>query len=85
MNPHFNRRTALHAAALGAAALGAALLLPLAAQAQANYPDKPIKFVVPYPPGGGTDVECAVGADGERAHRHAGQLRGSALASGRWR
>ena len=60
MNPHFNRRTALHAAAVGAAALGAALLLPLTAQAQANYPDKPIKFVVPYPPGGGTDVVARI-------------------------
>jgi len=60
MNPHFNRRTALQAAAMGAATLGAALLLPLAAQAQANYPDKPIKFVVPYPPGGGTDVVARI-------------------------
>ena len=34
----------------------AALLGPSLASAQAPYPDKPIRFVVPYPPGGGTDV-----------------------------
>lgn len=35
----------------------AAALVPFAARAQARaYPDKPIRFLVPYPPGGGTDV-----------------------------
>jgi tripartite-type tricarboxylate transporter receptor subunit TctC len=52
--PHDRRRAWL---AIGAIAALAAL--PFAAppaSAQAAYPDKPIRFIVPYPPGGGTDV-----------------------------
>jgi len=37
--------------------LGTMLLaMGLACGAHAAYPDKPIRFIVPYPPGGGTDV-----------------------------
>jgi tripartite-type tricarboxylate transporter receptor subunit TctC len=33
-----------------------ALLLPLIAAAQEPYPAKPIRFILPFPPGGGTDL-----------------------------
>lgn len=39
-----------------AATLIAALPLAAALPALAAYPERPIRFVVPYPPGGGTDV-----------------------------
>jgi tripartite-type tricarboxylate transporter receptor subunit TctC len=45
-----NRRT------LRALALAAAALAPLAAGAQAQYPAKPVRLVVPFPPGGVMDI-----------------------------
>jgi tripartite-type tricarboxylate transporter receptor subunit TctC len=36
--------------------LGAALAAPALAHAQGSYPDRAIRLVVPFPPGGGTDT-----------------------------
>jgi tripartite-type tricarboxylate transporter receptor subunit TctC len=41
----------------------AAVLLPVAALAQADWPNKPITFIVPYPPGGLNDAVARVFAD----------------------
>lgn len=45
---------------LGAAALA---LLSQMALAQADYPSKPLKFIVPFPPGGTSDVMARLTAD----------------------
>jgi tripartite-type tricarboxylate transporter receptor subunit TctC len=42
--------------ALGIAALSLRWLLPRPARAQAKYPDRPIRLVIPFPPGGGYDA-----------------------------
>jgi tripartite-type tricarboxylate transporter receptor subunit TctC len=42
--------------ALFTLAAAAALAAPGAFAQTATYPDRPVRFVVPYPPGGGTDV-----------------------------
>jgi len=47
------RRLAIAAAALAA---GATLLAPGGVFAQASYPSRPIRLIVPFPAGGGTDL-----------------------------
>ena len=51
------RWTPLVAVAMGIASLMAA------PEALAEYPDKPIKLIIPFPPGGGTDIVGRVVAD----------------------
>ncbi|MEO5669987.1 MAG: tripartite tricarboxylate transporter substrate binding protein [Ramlibacter sp.] len=48
---------------LGAAALVLSAALPLAALAQAEYPNKPIKLISPFPAGGTSDVMARMLAD----------------------
>src|ERR1035441_2870008 len=60
------RRAAI--AATAARALGAASHATLA---QSNWPERPIHFIVPYPPGGGTDVIARIVQ--ERFQRELGQ------------
>src|SRR5215208_329192 len=50
---HMKRRDVV---AFGLAALTATAAMPIPGFAQARYPDRPIRLVIPYPPGGVYDA-----------------------------
>ena len=52
---------------LGVAGSAAALAFPAIGRAQSRYPDRPVRVVVPYPPGGGTDTWARMVIEGLQA------------------
>jgi tripartite-type tricarboxylate transporter receptor subunit TctC len=55
---------ALTRRSLGRAAVGALATVPLCARAQSDFPDKPLRFVVGFPPGGPNDLLARLIAPG---------------------
>ena len=74
-SPALRRRALLLSAAL-------ALAFPALAQAQAGYPTKSVTFIVPFAPGGGTEVGAAGAAHGFSCG--CGSAGGGGWAGGGW-
>jgi tripartite-type tricarboxylate transporter receptor subunit TctC len=53
------------------AAVSIAALAALSAQAAERFPNRPVRFIVPYPPGGGSDLTAR--AIGQKLHESLGQ------------
>jgi tripartite-type tricarboxylate transporter receptor subunit TctC len=58
-----NKRLLIHTL-LASAAILTATALPLVAQAQADYPNRPVKVIVPFPAGGTSDIMGRLIAEG---------------------
>jgi tripartite-type tricarboxylate transporter receptor subunit TctC len=52
----FYRRSVLRSSLISGLYLACAILFTGKVHAQSTYPNKPIRFVIPFPPGGGNDI-----------------------------
>ena len=67
----FSARSRVHLAVAAVLGVAAAALPAASAWAQSAYPAKPIRLIVPFPPGGGTDMIARTVAQ-KVADKHSG-------------